>query len=257
MFKYALQDLVCVIVVLCFAPAVEAKCVKTMAWNDDYPYSFRANPDDRVPGGIYIKTVLTAFLPLNCTVSFIEMPFARAIVELEQGRIDIIGGALSIDSRHAFAIYSMVEFNSPNVLFLRTDDIARFPLQNLADIQTYKLRLGGQLGVAYSKEYTELRAQPEFSALLKLISDRKALWKMLQLHRIDGVIADLDTGLAELRQLGLQNVISPSHLMISTQPAYFIFSRKTTSQEFVKAFDAELKKLEEAGIIDAIQSNYY
>lgn len=234
-----------------------AECLKTMAWSDDYPYSFRALPIDSQPSGIEIKTAQAALLQLNCTIAFAEMPFARAIKELENGEVDIISGAFATDNRRIFAHYSSVEFQSPNVLFLRTEDIAKFPLTGLSDISKYQLRLGGQLGVTYSSEYSRLKSDPDFSNLLNLTSNRKALWKMLELNRIDAVIADLGTGNAEIKHMGLQNRISASQLVVSTQPAFYIFSKKTTDIQFVHSFDKALELLEENGTLKEIKTDYY
>ncbi len=237
--------------------SAHAQCEKTMAWSDDYPYTFRSRPIDSQPSGMSVKTAQAAFLQLNCSIRFVEMPFARAIKELEQGEVDLLSGVFSTDSRRQFAHYSSYEFHSPNVLFFRTDDVAKYTITTLSDIVKYQLRVGGQIGVTYSSEYTDLKSDPAFSALLSLTSNRKALWKMLELNRIDVVIADLETGLAEIRHMGLQNAIGVSQFEVSTQPAFFIFSKKTTDIDFVHAFDEAIKLLKQQGKLKEIRTDYY
>lgn len=256
MLKRAVYFIIWLVITVTAIPA-QAQCSKTMAWSDDYPYSFKVNPNTSLPQGINIKKVQAAFSQLNCNLHFSKMPFARALIELELGRVDLIGSAFSLPDRHTYAWYSNVPFNSPNVLFMHNDDLAKFSLKSLEDIKKYQLKLGVQIGVSYSKEYTRLSAEPEFSALIRQNVGRKALWNMLQLRRVDAVIADLSTGLAELKQLGLQDTIGPSQLVISTQASYFIFSKKTTDQGFVDAFDAELMRLEKNGTLGLIEKNYY
>jgi polar amino acid transport system substrate-binding protein len=243
---------------LIFVPALTAKaeCVKTMAWNDDYPYSFKKNPADNEPQGLNIESALAVFSELKCELRFAEMPFARALEELKQGRIDIIGSAYYTEDRQAFAVYSSIGFDSPNVLFLRRDDLASFNLQSLTDIQKKHIKLGAQIGVSYSEEYATLINEPGFSGLIQFSSDRKTLWRMLNLKRVDMVIADLTTGLAEIKQLGLKDSIVASGLIVSSQPAYFIFSKQSTDINFVKAFDAKLVRLEEVGTLKAIDEKY-
>lgn len=242
--------------ILPLALTAKTECVKTMAWNDDYPYSFKKTPADNEPQGLNIETTLAVFSGLKCELRFAEMPFARALEELKQGRIDIIGSAYYTEERQAFAIYSSKGFDSPNVLFLRRDDLASFSLQSLTDIAKKHIKLGAQIGVSYSKEYASLMSEPEFSGLIQFSSDRKALWQMLNLKRVDAVIADLTTGLAEIKQLGLKGTIVPSGLIVSSQPAYFIFSKQSTDLNFVKDFDAGLLRLEEVGILKAIDEKY-
>ncbi|WP_404341861.1 substrate-binding periplasmic protein [Pseudoalteromonas mariniglutinosa] len=256
MLKYPKLFLGSLIAIFAMTFPVMAQCSKTMAWSNDYPYSFKAAPSDISPSGININIAQAVFWPLKCTLRFTQMPFARALVELKLGRIDIIGGAFSFPDRHEFAWYSNIELGSPNVLFMHNDDHTQFSLNNLADIQTYQLKLGAQIGVAYSEEYVKLSKKPEFAALISLNNERKALWKMLHRRRIDAVIADLHTGLAELKQLGLEEIITPSQLVVSTEPAYYMFSKKTTEQSFVESFDTELIRLKNDGTLDAILQRY-
>jgi polar amino acid transport system substrate-binding protein len=233
-----------------------AECTKTLSWSDDYPYSFKRQVTDRQPTGSSVEIVSLVFAKLNCQLRFVELPWARALVELKEGRIDVVSNAYLRDERQDFAWYSQIEFHSPNILFLRNDDLRKYPVKSLGDIQKYQLRIGTQINVSYGLEFDALMTQPTFSSLIETNSDRKALWRMLQLKRIDGVIADKHTGLAELKQMGLSHVIGLTELTISSDAAHFAFSKKTTESLFVQAFDSELHTLLQSGVINAIERKY-
>lgn len=66
---------------------------------------------------------------------------------------------------------------------------------------------------------------------------RLGAWKMIERDRIDGLIADEVSGLMELQQLGLTDVVAKTRGVISGEPAMFAFSKKTNSLEFVAAFN--------------------
>jgi polar amino acid transport system substrate-binding protein len=227
-----------------------------MGWNDDYPYTFKSNETAKSPSGSTVDIYLQVLSKLDCELRYSEMPWARALVELREGRIDMLAFAFIRDERQEFAHYSSVKFYSPNILFMRTEDIAKYPLDVLRDVMHHKLRIGTQLQVSYGRDFDELMTDKNFAFLVETNSDRKALWRMLQLGRIDGVVADQRTGLAELKQMQLNQAIGITEVTISSEASYFIFSKQTTDSEFVQAFDLELTKLQQSGALDKIFERY-
>lgn len=241
---------------LLFSFQVKSECVKTMAWNDDFPYAFKLQPEDNQPTGINIELVLAVFAESKCQLRFLSMPWARALVELEEGRIDIIGGAHFNQERQEFARYSTIDFHFPNVLFIRKDISKNIELNTLNDIKKHQLKIGVQIDVYYGTDFEKMRLAPEFSRLIYPNTSRKALWGMLSLGRIDGVIADIHSGQGEIKQLGLSQVIMASDLIISDQGSYYIFSKKSVEQSFVDDFDDALKRLKTSGKINDILKKY-
>lgn len=234
----------------------KSECVKIMAWDDDYPYVFIAQPEDPQPVGLRVELVANTLKEMNCQLTFLKMPWARALVELEEGRIDIIGGAFPNEERQAYAWYSKVDFHSPNILFVRKDISNGVVLNDLSDIEKYRLKVGVQIDVYYGKAFEEKRLGAHFSRLLYPNTSRKALWGMLRLGRIDGVIADVHSGQGELKQLGLSSLIVASDLIVSDQAAFFIFSKKSNNQKFVEDFDDALSKLKATGAVNTILNKY-
>ncbi|MEP3924363.1 MAG: transporter substrate-binding domain-containing protein, partial [Gilvibacter sp.] len=191
-----------------------------MAWDDDYPYAFMLNPDDIQPRGLNIELALAVFAESKCQLRFLKMPWARALVELSQGRIDIIGGAYSNQERQQYARYSKISFHFENLLFIRTDISNNVVLSTLSDIQKNQLKIGVQIDVYYGDAFETLKLNSDFSRLIYPNTSRKALWGMLSLGRIDGVIADARSGQNELKRLGLSSVIVPSGLIIYDQASH-------------------------------------
>lgn len=234
----------------------KSECVKVMAWDDDYPYVFSAQPEDSQPVGLRVELVENTLKTMNCQLNFLKMPWARALVELEEGRIDIVGGAFPSEERKVYAWYSKVDFHSPNILFIRKDISNDVVLNDLSDIEKYRLKVGVQIDVYYGKAFEEMRLDAGFSRLLHPNTSRKALWGMLRLGRIDGVIADIHSGQGELKQLGLSSLIMASDLIVSDQPSFFIFSKKSNTQKFVEDFDSALSKLKTTGAVNTILKSY-
>lgn len=242
---------------LCFYTSLaEADCIITMRWNDDIPYTYMGKKSDIEPVGISIDIAKQALESIHCQVKLIKMPWARALIELKAGRIDLISRAFKKPERSIYANFSTFGFYSPNVLFILKSDSKKWQVKTLADLTKKDFKLGVQIGVSYGQDFDQLSKNKSFSKHLVRQSNRESLWKMLSFKRIDGVLADQTTGLLELRELGLHEEISVMPLSLSSKPAFFAFSKKTTSASFVKRFDDALRKMQNNGEIKKISQKY-
>ncbi|KXI28081.1 substrate-binding periplasmic protein [Paraglaciecola hydrolytica] len=234
--------------------AAPAECQKTMGWNNDNPLQQKSPDELHISRDIELMQRVLA--KLDCKIKFVQMPWARSIVELENGRIDIMGGAYKTQDRQQFAWYSDLAFESANVLFMRTEDINKYSITSLQDIQKYQLRIGTQINVIYSDEFNSLLADKNFARLIHPNTSRQALWNMLEIGRIDGFISELTLGMSELKKLDLNAQISPSDFVVSRQATYFIFSKKSVTADFVKAVDHELALMSDLGVLESLQKKY-
>ncbi len=96
----------------------------------------------------------------------------------------------------------------------------------------------------------------EFRSRVSLFTLRRGAWKMIESDRIDGFIADEVTGLLELQELGLSEVISKTRVVVSKDPAMFAFSKKTVTPEFVESFNRAFGQMLTDGRYLKIASRY-
>lgn len=229
-------------------------CLKTVRWFDDPPYSFRASSDEIQ--GFYADVARAALRHMGCEPLFVEMPWARALLELEKGRLDILPGALRKPGREAYAYFSRPVNRSPNVLFLGKEAAAKYRITKLSDIIGTDFRLGAQIDVSYGASFDALLAKPAFQARLTPVTLRRSAWQMIPINRIDGLIADEVTGLLELQQLGLSQAIAKTQVVVSAEPAMFAFSKQSNSPDVVEGFNKAFNVLLSNGQYKKIAERY-
>ncbi len=238
----------------CFAAPTFGACNITLRWDDDPPY-FMVQEDEVV--GIDVDLAREAMRRLGCELTLEKLPWARALVELREGRVDMLSGAYRTPEREKYAHYSaVVGLVSPNLLFIRPLGEESFDFRGLRALLESDFRLGAQIGVSYSDEYATLVQNPDYEKNIQYLSRRESLWRMLARNRIDGVIASKLTGIYEIRELGLGGRIVPSSLVVSDQPAYFMFSRKSVDADFVSDFDLVLQSMLEDGTYEIIVNRH-
>lgn len=210
-------------------------CTKVVRWNDDGPYFFKAN--DSEIHGFSADLTREILRRIGCEARFVEMPWARALIELEQGHIDIVSRAVIKPERQRFAHFSKIMGQSRHVLFMSAAAARKYSVKRLQDLAGTDFRLGVQIGVFYGEEFDALSSGPEFRKLLKPVTVRRNGWRMMALGRLDGMIADTAIGMSEIAQLDLSGTILPSSVAVNTEPATYAFSKRTTTPEFVEKFD--------------------
>jgi polar amino acid transport system substrate-binding protein len=241
---------------LAFAVQLPAEaCSKKVRWYDDSPY-FEQAADGSVTG-LTAEVAREALRRSGCKAEFVKMPFARALVELENGRLDVLPDVLRKADRRRFARFSQpAAIGVPNVLFMSVQSRRQYQPQKIEDLVGTGFRLGVQIGVAYGGKFEALAARPEFKRQLSLVTERRNAWKMVALGRLDGMVADFASGTVELRQLGLSGQVQPTKVVVSTEAPAYAFSRKTTGQAFVKRFNRELESMAADGSYRALMDKY-
>lgn len=230
-------------------------CEKTLRWDDDPPYSMLL-PNGEV-GGIDVEINRMALAHLGCQMWLIKLPWARALKELEIGRVDMLSGAFRTPEREVYAHFSgQVLTPSRNILFMHRDALARWPVSSLLELGDTAFRLGAQTNVSYGSDYQQLMTRPAFVSRVSFNASRQNLWQMIDKRRIDGLIADEHSAVYELQRLGFDERIKAATVVVSSEAAEVAFSKETTSEAFVQRYADTLRQLMADGSYAQIVHNY-
>ncbi|UUZ54906.1 transporter substrate-binding domain-containing protein [Massilia sp. H-1] len=235
--------------------ADSAACTKTVRWFDDPPYSFR-QADGQI-GGFDADLAREVLRRTGCSARFVNMPWARALVELESGNLDVLPGSFRSQQRERYAYFSIPVQQTPNVLYLSPAAAEKYRPATLAELGGTPFRLGVQIGVSYGEHFEALKASPAFHSNLVPVTLRRNAWRMMQMGRIDGMIADEASAEVELRQLGLEQTLLPSKIVVPTDPVMFAFSKASVTADFVAAFDKQLQTLITNGQYRKLRERYF
>jgi len=232
----------------------QAACELSLRWHQDPPFSYRRADGEVV--GLNTDIVRETLARMGCTVRMLEMPWARALAELEAGRLDVLPGTLRLPERERFARFSAPGPQSRNLLFISHAAQQHHAIGKLADLRHSDFRLGVQLGVSYGPDFEALLTDPVFAQRLHRASSRRSLWLMAAAGRLDGVLANEQTGLTEIAQLGLQDRIKSSGVILPYASAAVAFSRKTVDADFVASFDRTTEGMLKDGSMAALLQRY-
>ena len=245
--------LVAMLALLPTAVRAEA-CVKTVRWELQPPYGVRLEDGSR--GGYYADLVKEALRRMGCETRFVDLPWARGLRELQEGRLDIVAGVLVTPERAGYARFSRPINLAPNVLFMRHHAMQGKRIVQLSDVIGTRLTIGVESSASYSADYIRLQANPEFRKRLHFVPDRARGWRMLATGRIDGLIADEASAWAVGLPMQPSDVQVSAVLQLSSIPAHVALSRVTTDQAFVRRLNATLKGMVADGTLATFRERY-
>lgn len=234
----------------CLALAVlpAQACELRVRWNLDPPFSMRDASGRLV--GLQVELVEATLERMGCRAVWVELPWARALVELQAGHLDVLPGALRQPERDSYAHWAQQHVTVANRLYVRADQRASFgQAVRLRDVLKPGLKLGVQIGVVYGAEYAALLAEPDFRARLTRSPVRSSLWQMLKIGRIDGVLASEASARWELAQLGLSERIVPTQVLLSNEAAQIMFSKQSVDAALVLRYQQAGEALEKDGTL--------
>jgi len=218
---------------------------------EDYrPYHIIDGPDQI--GGMDFDVLELILERMGCDLEKRPLPWIRHLNDLKEGRVDIASPVARTPEREVFARYSEVYLRAPELLFVHEDKPDE--TRSLSAFFEAGNRLGIIRGYVYGGEFVNLSEQ--YPDQITAQDSEEPLLRQLEFGRVDAVIGDLFVMSHEIKKLGLGSLIVPSNVIVSNDPLYFMFSRKSVSEEFVLAFNNELNQMRTSGELDRIIDKY-
>lgn len=195
--------------------------------------------------GLYIDVVKSLAVRLGVTLEFREVPFRRALDDMEKGKADLMLGPNRTPAREAFMIY----LNEP----LPRERKVFFVPPGAPDIVTLADLNGRQIGVLRGAVYF-----PAFDTDAKIrkraVNRYEVAFRMVAKGRLDGVIVPELLGNYLVRSLGVQ--VKKATFVARGQPSYITVSRRSPWAAQVPRLEAELRRMRRVGALARMMGRY-
>jgi len=234
--------------------AVET-CSLTMGWEPWKPFQYL--DDHAALTGFDIELIKAIVTDMNCELDFKQVNWARGIVEVRSGELDMLPHADFTEERSQWAYFSNAYRDVSQVLYVKPGTAKRYPFKNLTDIIDSEFRLGVGRGVFIGDKFEELMLNPEFKKhIIYIPTDEMQQYQMLHADRIDGYVRTT-TAIDSLRDILHDELSLEIHpLPILTSKQHFLFSQQSVKSEFVNRFNASLEEIVKTGIYDELKTRF-
>jgi polar amino acid transport system substrate-binding protein len=233
--------------------AAAEKMKLMMGWQSFTPFTYQDK--NNILTGLDIEIITLILSSAGYEVKYKEIPWARSLKWIEDGKIHIGASAMKTPEREAYAYFSAPYYKETYVLFVRKGESSKYPLKNLHDIIGSSFRLGVMRASLYGVEFDRLMKDPAFSRHVEEVTTDEQNHKKLLAKRFDGFIQEYSTMSTNGKIFGIFEKIEPL-FVIEENYLHVMFSKQTTTPEIVRLFNAGLEKIQRDGTYQKIFKKY-
>ena len=240
-------------------PPPNPGCVLRVGWNEWPPYIFRST--DGILDGFDVRFLRALAAEIDCDLDWQERPWARILVEIRRGNLDLAPWAVRTQERVAFAFFSRPYINEAIMLIGLAPSLPATRPQSFAELAASRLVFGAELGAVYSEAYKTLLDAGAFGDRIQLVPDLRLLMPLLVRGRVDAILSPIIAARHAAAAHGeADNIVVLSVLSDEStdeeEGASFMFSRASVPESVVLRFDDVLAQMLFDGRYDAILRPY-
>jgi polar amino acid transport system substrate-binding protein len=229
-------------------------------WIDWDPYQLEVARDrELVLEGLDIELVSAIAAGADQSLEFEQRPWAEVLVGLGDGTIDLSVGYRRPE-RDALVHYSFPYRLETEVIVVRRGHARAWPQTDLASLLAAmrgRFRIGVVEGYAYGPERFDAYLGDPANAeqVVASSSDRESLRKLLD-GVVDGVVIDRTVAATIAWRNGWLDEIEELPLVVNQDHVFVLFSKASTSEAQVDAFNQSMVRMRESGDFSRIMLAY-
>jgi polar amino acid transport system substrate-binding protein len=234
------------------SPATD--CQMTMGWDPWEPYQY-LTPDDTV-AGLEIELVTAIAKEAGCKLAFKQKSWMELLNGIRSGSVDILGGATKTPAREKFAWFSDPYRSESFILYVRAGEAGSFQGKTLEELLNKGFRVGVTQDYIYGDEVTRLQDDERYAKqFISAPMTEMNYYNLLQ-NIVDGFLEDPFVAAFTIKRKGLSEQIEAFPLEVHSGEVSLMFSKKSVSEDQVKAFNDALARIKANGTYDKIIDKY-
>ncbi len=204
------------------------------------PSIWAQEKEGRMTGPV-IELASKIFSELDVPIESVDLPWARAIVQMKSGELDVMLTIFHSEERAGFMAFTIPYVTVPTSVFVKKGNA--FPFRGLKDL------IGREglyvRGGRYGQEFEKFAPQLNLNKVAKI----ELLIRMLVAKRADYAVCPYYAFLIESRRIGYSDKIEALPLPLISRNLHFGFSKKSPFLTYLPEVNKKIKQLQEDGTI--------
>jgi polar amino acid transport system substrate-binding protein len=219
----------------------------------DWP-PFQIPQKDGPPKGIDIDIHRALEEIHGCEIKFKKEPWKRTLRGLKKGSTDVANTANKSPEREKYGNFSASYLPYKAVLFQQAGDDRSF--ESLTDFLDKGNKLSIVIGYDYGDKTNKIVKMDKYADQINEVKNPKLSVRLVAAGRVDGTIGNRYTLGYTARENNVVSKIRATDTIIQSEPVFFMFSKKSVSQDVIDHFNTAIKKLKDQGRIQEIVNKY-
>lgn len=230
-------------------------CDVRFMWEDWPPFTYWDPAEDRLHGVDVALAQLYAE-HAGCTAHFVEVPWARQLLQVERGERTLMMSASRTDAREAFARFSLTYRTESTRLFMRAGEAAGYPATAIEDLIGHVESMGLVRGHYLGEAVDAALDDDDMAHKFVYASDTSQLFRMLTLGRIDGALSDRFVGFAEMARTETLGAVQLHPVPVSRTDIHFMVARGDWGEAVLDKLNAAIDALDGTAVRAAVLAPY-
>ncbi|HCY83639.1 MAG TPA: hypothetical protein DHV36_00725 [Desulfobacteraceae bacterium] len=201
--------------------------------------------------GVVATIVARVAEKLDIGLRMRHAPFARRLVMMKTGDIDIMGGLLKREERTDFIHFVDPPYveSGRRIFFVRKGEAQR--------IRSYEDLYGLEIGTKINAKYFS-RFDRDENLIKQPVSSVSQSFKKLMRNRIDAVVYNYRSGYTELLEMGLAEQVEPAaYYFEGDNPVYIGISRQSPLMERKADVERVVREMVASGEMSTLIKRFY
>ena len=224
----------------------------------DYPPQYFKD-DNNVWKGIDVELAKAIISEAGFAIELIELPWSRALREIEEGQIDMMANLSITDSRSKYLNWIGPERRTNMVLVVKKENL-KIKIDNENDIisqaRLLNKRVGVQQDAYYSHELNKMINSNDYEKYFDVVTKSELNFIKLSNNRLLAVIEEQITAVFIIKNNPQYDDLAIHTFPISSENVYFGVSKKVSAEKFDK-LNTAFNYLEKKGDLNKIRDKYY
>ncbi len=220
-------------------------CELKVQVSDFPPYSYQKDGEWRGS-----RVVLSQRLAdkLNCTVRFYDVPWARALMLLQQGDLDLMFNLTPTPERRAFLWFSRPHHLERLAFATTLTDPHWVKVKEISQLVDFPGTIALTQGSFMGSGMQNLLLQPKFRQKTIEVAERRVKNELVLKDRAHGLVEDLDYLKFARANFPEYQVLQITPLLLTETPVSAGFSKKSALAGQWQALEQAIVELDEAGL---------
>ena len=229
-------------------------CELVMGWDPWEPYQYEIAGGQVF--GLDVDLLTAVASHSDCDIAFRKGSWRELLQLLQDGEIDLLGGATLTPEREAFAWFTEPYRDEQFYLYVSSDRLEELGAMPFEELMAQDLRIGVIEDYLYGDPITAYQDDPESADHFEYSAMAETNISRLLDGAVDGIIEDKFVGASIIRQKNLADSISAHPVPFESSPVRIMVSRASVDEAQFEQLNRSVAELQASGAIDKVLAQY-
>jgi len=204
--------------------------------------------------GLAVEITRALFNQAKCDITFVDVPWKRALHLLDQGGVDLVLNMTATADRAMYAHFIGPMLDETQALIVAKD--SNHIITKLDDIKHLPKRIGIDRGVFYGSLFAQkMTMDPSFVDKFEYADNNSNMLK-LRSGRVLGILGNKYTASYRVQNLLPKGKFKLHPFVFNQSFVYFGFSKKSVSKKLLTRFERAYETIRQNGTLQDIRNSY-